>query len=70
METTKELKNLSENEVNIFLEKLKFRRVKSLLKEFGGVTGELIEDLDDESLKRIGIDVSLNRKVFLKSMQK
>ena len=69
---TKALEDLSKNEAEIFLEKLKFKKIRDLLQsqECGIVTGEMLIDLDDTSLTEIGLSSAFQRKQFLKAIHK
>ena len=70
---TKELKELNETEVEVFLNKIKFQNIreKLLSGDFGEVTGELLCDLDDETLLNdLEITKGMARKQFMKAMTK
>ena len=69
---TKGLDELTETEVQVFLRNLKFQIIAEKLQSsgFGEVDGDLIENLDDETLESIEIKIPLQRKRFLKSMKK
>ena len=68
----KELKDLSEEEATVLLENIKFKTItNSLLSgEFGEITGEVLEELNDETLQSIGINIPFQRKQFLRSIRK
>ena len=71
IQLTKQLKDLTETEAVALLEEMKFKKItKTLMEgEFGKVTGKLFIDLDDESLRSIGIEIPFQRSQFLKSMK-
>ena len=70
---TKELKKLIGMEVVVFLRKIKFQKVTEILLsgDFGEVTGELLDMLDEESLQD-GLEItnSFVRKRFMTTLTK
>ena len=72
IQITKELKDLNENEAMILLENIQCKTITNTLlsEEYGEITGEVLEELDDEILQSIGINISFQRKQFLKSITK
>ena len=70
--STKKLKDLNTTEVKCLLWSIKFENIanKILSGEYGEVTGELLEDLNDKILKNeFKIAESLQRKMFLKKIK-
>ena len=70
---TKQLEELNGEEVELFLSKIKFLNIKEKLLSgaYGEVTGELLGDLDDESLLNdLEITNKLVRKQFMKVLTK
>ena len=72
VQETKELKDLSEKEVAILLEKMKCKTItNSLLSgEFGEITGEVLEELNDQTLQSIGINIPFQRRQFLRLIER
>ena len=72
IQETKKLKDLSDKEAAILLGKIKFKAISNTLLsgEYGKITGEVLEELDDKNLQSIGINISFQRKQFLKSITK
>ena len=70
---TKQLTELSEQEVGVFLTNMKFLNIKEKLLsgEYGEITGQFLTELDDETLQNyLEITKGLVRKQFLKALTK
>ena len=72
VEETKKLKELDKREAIVLLENIQCKTITNTLLsgEYGEITGEVLEELDDKILQSIGINISFQRKQFLKSITK